>query len=249
MSFNLFRAKAAYPATAPGVRIYAIGDIHGRYDLLIGLFREIEAHQRSLPPVPSTCLIFLGDFVDRGAQSAQVVELLRRLGRNYRNIICLAGNHEDVMLRALQHDPVAMRAWLRMGGDATLQSYGIVTEDRSDADLVEVARREVPADHVAWLAGLPTSTRSGGYFFCHAGIRPGVSLRRQNRADMLWIRDDFLDDTRRHECVIVHGHSIEDEVQMRTNRIGIDTGAYRTGVLSAICLEGTDRKIIAAGTL
>lgn len=231
----------------PVPRIYAIGDIHGRYDLLTQLLHRIEVHKDSLPPAASTYLIFLGDYVDRGPDSCRVVAILRKLSELHRNVICLAGNHDDMMVRVMRNNHIALRAWLRMGGDATLESYGVAVAGMGEAALMEEAHRCVPKEHVEWLAGLPISVRLGGYFFCHAGIRPGVSLRRQGRDDMLWIREDFLEDDRRHECVVVHGHSMENEVQIRANRIGVDTGAYRTGILSAICLEGARQDVIATG--
>jgi serine/threonine protein phosphatase 1 len=162
-------------------------------------------------------------------------------------LIVLMGNHEEAMLRALQREPGMLRAWMRIGGDATLRSFGLTPPAREE-DQTEFIRRigqVVPPQWLDWMRALPLVARSGDYFFCHAGIRPGVPLNRQSRADLLWIRDEFLEDPEPQGVVVVHGHSISAEVELRSNRIGIDTGAYKTGVLTALYLEGTRRDIIS----
>ncbi len=235
------------PSTESGDRVYAIGDIHGRHDLLTNLLDRIGEHTESLPPSRSLHIVFLGDIVDRGPQSAEALELLYDLHSSSDSVIVLLGNHEEAMLQALDGDLDSLRAWMGVGGDATARSFGLepLRPDEDPRGYLRRLRAAVPRDWVSWLKRLPLSARSGDYFFCHAGVRPGIPLRRQSRGDLLWIREDFLDDPADHGAVIVHGHSIELEVSIRHNRIGIDTGAYRTGILTALYLEGERREVIS----
>jgi serine/threonine protein phosphatase 1 len=238
------------PSTDAGERIYAIGDVHGCIDLLKHLLDRIGEHARTLPPTRSLYLILIGDVIDRGPHSADVLALLYDLHRQNANVITLLGNHEAAMLEALAGDVDAFRQWIAVGGAETLQSFGVEPRRSGEhpRDYLMRARRAIPPGWLTWLSNCPLSVRSGDYFFVHAGIRPGVALDRQTRQDMLWIREDFLPDQRHHGAVIVHGHTITRSVERRANRIGIDTGAYRSGVLSAIYLEGRDYKVIAAST-
>ncbi|MEP9401769.1 metallophosphoesterase family protein [Sphingomonas sp. VNH70] len=235
------------PSTDSGERIYAVGDIHGRYDLLRQMIDRIGEHSATLPPPRSLHIVFIGDLIDRGRQSAQVLEFLHDLQTRSDRVIVLLGNHEEAMLRALDGDVATLRGWMGVGGRETLESFGIapLEEGEDVRDFLRRMRAAIPRRWVQWLQRLPLTARSGDYFFCHAGIRPGVPLRRQAREDLLWIRDDFLEDERAHGAVIVHGHSIEPSVQLRANRIGIDTGAYRTGVLSAVYLEGERSEVLS----
>lgn len=235
------------PSTDSGERIYAIGDIHGRYDLLQLLIERIGEHSRALPPVRALYIVLIGDLVDRGPQSAEVLAMLYDLQRRNGDVIVLLGNHEEAMLQALDGDIDALRRWLKVGGDTTLASFGVgpMQRDQDVHDYLALMRRAVPKAWVVWLRHLPLSVRSGDYYFVHAGVRPGVALDRQVRNDMLWIRDDFLTDERDFGAVVVHGHSITRDVDIRRNRICIDTGAYRTGLLSAIYLEGEKRGVLA----
>lgn len=245
------RADPPAPRTAEAERIYAIGDVHGRFDLLTGLLEKIERHSAALPEPGSQHVIMLGDLVDRGDSSARVLEYLYNVQRQTDRLIVLMGNHEELMLRALNGEPEMLRAWMRIGGAATVRSFGLEPPER-DGDHAAYLRRlatVVPEEWVSWLSSLPLSARSGDYFFCHAGIRPGVPLKRQKRTDLLWIRDEFLDDRENHGAVVVHGHSIATEVEIHANRIGIDTGAYQTGVLTALYLEGDRQEIISATSL
>jgi len=242
-------ARYSPPRTAEGERIYAVGDVHGRLDLLTELLEKIDRHSRSLPDPRTQHVILLGDLIDRGEQSSQVVDYVYNIQKKTDQLIVLMGNHEELMLRALNSEYGIFRAWMRIGGDATLRSFGMEPPPRG-GDYELYARRfaaTIPQQWVAWLSRLPYSARSGDYFFCHAGIRPGVPLKRQKKADLLWIRDEFLDDRQEHGAVVVHGHSIADEVEYCGNRIGIDTGAYRTGVLTALYLEGDRQEILATG--
>lgn len=235
------------PATAQGERIYAIGDIHGRLDLLQDLLDRIEKHMAYLPPVRSVHIVVLGDMVDRGPDSAAVLRYLHNVQRTTDRLIVLQGNHEELMLRGLAGEPGMLRAWMRIGGNATLRSFGIEPPHRDDDQRAAIADilKVIPANLIEWIRTLPLTARSGDYLFCHAGIRPGVSVKRQKKADLLWIRDEFLEDPQDHGVMVVHGHSVSADVEMRGNRIGIDTGAYRTGVLTALYLEGEDRQIIS----
>lgn len=235
------------PSVESGDRVYAIGDIHGRFDLLQCILEKIGEHSAALPPAKSLHLVFLGDIIDRGPDSAKVLELLYSLERKSNRVIVLLGNHEEAMLQALKGDLNAFRSWLAFGGEETLRSFDVAPRANGEdlRDYLARARSAVPAHWTSWLARLPLSVRSGDYLFVHAGVRPGTALHRQAREDLLWIRADFLDDLRDHGAVIVHGHSIEPEVAIRENRIGIDTGAYRTGILTALYLEGDRQEILS----
>lgn len=244
------QAKGAGPAeTADDERIYAIGDIHGCYDLLRGLLDKIAQHQASLPRPSRLRLVILGDFIDRGPASARVIQLLRSAGENTDALTVLLGNHEEMMLNALAGDAEAKHAWLRHGGEATLASFGL---DPADVQSIEaraaaaMMREAVTQPVIDWLRTRPVMARSGDYVFCHAGLRPGVPIADQARDDLLWIRDDFLKaDAPIERSVVVHGHSIAASVEQYPHRIGIDTGAYRTGILTAIYLEGSARAILS----
>lgn len=238
------------PSTAPGDRVYAIGDIHGRYDLLRKLLDQIEDHTATLPPAKSIHVILLGDLIDRGPDSARVLKLAYDVQRKTRNLFVLLGNHEELMIRALSGEPGMVGAWMKLGGRATLRSFGIEPPE-GDYDLRAFTRQvssAIPGEILEWLKALPLSARSGDYFFCHAGVRPGVALKRQVANDLLWIRDGFLDSEVDHGAVIVHGHSVATDVQLRYNRIGIDTGAYRTNLLTGLYLEGEQCEILSART-
>lgn len=236
------------PSTDSGERIYAIGDVHGRYDLLQLLIERIGEHSRGLPPVRSLYIVLIGDLVDRGPQSAEVLAMLYDLQRRNSDVIVLLGNHEEAMIQALDGDIDVLRRWLKVGGDATLASFGIgpIQRDQDAHDYLGIVRRAVPKAWMTWLRHLPLSVRSGDYYFVHAGVRPGIALDRQVRDDLLWIRNDFLQDERDFGAIVVHGHSITADVDIRSNRICIDTGAYRTGVLSAIYLEEGRQDILTA---
>lgn len=151
------------------------------------------------------------------------------------------------MLRAIDGEPGVMKAWLRFGGDATLRSFGIEppTGDFDLPSLTRAIKKAVPDHWVEWLRKRPISARSGDYFFCHAGVRPGVDLKKQTRTDLLWIRDDFLAHDDSLGVVVVHGHSITPDVELRHNRIGIDTGAYRTEMLTAVYLAGQECHVLS----
>lgn len=237
------------PNTESGERIYAVGDVHGCYDLLRDLLDRIGEHHSALPPASALHIVFLGDIVDRGPDSRKVMELLYDLQQRSARIVVLLGNHEEAMLQALGGDLDMLSSWMKVGGAATVRSFGLEPFHRGDdaADYLRRLRATIPSEWIAWLRALPLTARSGDYFFCHAGIRPGVALRRQSRDDLLWIRDEFLDDERSHGAMIVHGHSIDPLVEFRPNRIGIDTGAYRTGELTALYLQDERYEVLSVG--
>jgi serine/threonine protein phosphatase 1 len=235
------------PSTAAGERLYAIGDIHGCYDLWLDLLARIEDHARALPPGPRPRLILLGDMIDRGPASRQVLNLAYEAQRQNGDITVLPGNHELMMLDAVSGRRGTMDLWLRSGGRDTLRSFGIDPPEGPfySKELVAALRAALPAEWLDWLQHLPLSVRSGDYFFCHAGVRPGVAIKRQVQRDLLWIRDEFVRDAGDHGLVIVHGHSRCRRVEVRHNRIGIDTGAYASGELSALYLEGSNRALLS----
>jgi serine/threonine protein phosphatase 1 len=231
------------PEGARGYRAYVIGDIHGRLDLLEDLLAKIHAELQHRP-ARKTLLVFVGDLIDRGPNSAQVIERLRTYKRGGVQPVFLLGNHEEVLLRIVEGDESLIWSWLQFGGLQCLQSYGVDPAHigrLSGPDLVQAVRAAVPASHVEFLESFIDSCRFGGYLFVHAGIRPGVELEQQSQSDLRWIREPFLFDDTDHGFVVVHGHTISEDVEELPNRIGIDTGAYRTGVLTAIAIEGAKR--------
>jgi len=230
-------------AVPEGRRVYAVGDIHGRRDLLDRLLALIDADDAARSPA-DTELIFLGDLVDRGPDSRGVVERLLQLSRAGGKIRFLMGNHEDVFVRAVRGDARSLRFLTRIGGRETLYSYGISPDQYRDVDFEELAAllaRKVPAAHVEFLARFESWIEIGDYIFVHAGVRPGIAMADQSRGDLCWIREEFLDHRDSFGKMVIHGHSITGDVDERANRIGIDTGAYATGRLTAIGLEGTER--------
>jgi len=241
--------SAPVPATlAPDRRVYAIGDIHGRRDLLDALLDQVRADDaaRGKDGI-DTSVVLLGDLIDRGPESAGVVRRAMA-GIDWGTLIVLKGNHEAAMIDGLDTDRDMLRLWLEQGGDAALASWGVDEDVIRDAPLdalVTAAHAAIPAAELAWLAARPLSYRCGDYYFVHAGIRPGVPLDEQTPRDAMWIRDSFLTSTRDHGVMVVHGHTRTIDVEQPGNRIGIDTGAYATGRLTALGLEGTDRWIMA----
>lgn len=226
-----------------GERVYAIGDVHGRSDLLDMLLSTIDADDAARGAARTT-LVFLGDLVDRGPDSAGVVDRLLRLSRSRANVRFLLGNHEEVFLRAVRGDRKALRFLLKFGGRETVLSYGVSEDQYRDSDFDELAAMiatKVPEEHVAFLSGFEDIIEIGDYAFVHAGVRPGVPLAEQSVSDLRWIRGDFLDCRESLGKMVVHGHTISNDADICANRIGIDTGAYLTGRLTAIGLEGTDR--------
>lgn len=220
-----------------GSRVYAIGDVHGRADLLRETVTKIDKH-RADHPIANALEIFLGDYIDRGPSSFDVIELLStRVGGG---TICLKGNHEAFLLRFLK-DPSIINEWQRCGGLETLVSYGLEPslnlsledQERLAASLAD----RLPEHHHNFLTALPLSFVLGDYFFVHAGVRPGVALSDQRAEDLLWIREDFLRYEGSFGKVVVHGHTPVTEPEIRNNRINIDTGAFATGNLTCAVFE------------
>ena len=226
-----------------GRRAYAIGDIHGRLDLLKQLLALIEDDVRNRQPARCS-LVFLGDLVDRGPDSAGVVEFLRTYRPAFARTIFLMGNHEEVMTRALGGEESLFTQWMKFGGAECAQSYGAdpqALRRMSPAAAIAKLKALVPRAHLEFLGGFGDTVTFGNYLFVHAGIRPGATLADQSVTDLHWIREPFLHDERDHGYVVVHGHTICEEIEILPNRIGIDTGAYRTGVLSALAIEESER--------
>jgi serine/threonine protein phosphatase 1 len=225
-----------------GLRVYAIGDIHGRLDLLLGLHEKLVEDARSCSDLEQR-IIYLGDYIDRGPSSKEVLETVRTVRPGGLPVTPLLGNHEAMMLRFLE-DCSAGPEWFTYGGLATLMSYGVNPKGGGSAEekLESVQRalaEKLPAVQREFLMGLPTHTAVGDYFFAHAGVRPGIRLDQQKDSDLIWIRDEFLRSNEFHGKVVVHGHSYKTEPEVMSNRIGIDTGAYATGRLTCLVLEGT----------
>lgn len=248
---RLFRRSApvAHAHTIPdGHRIYAVGDLHGRLDLLEMLLGEIRRDEACRPKA-RTLVIFLGDLVDRGPDSRGVIERLIRLREEGTEAKFLLGNHDEVFLKAASGDLKATRMLTRIGGRETILSYGISPEEYQSCDFEELTKMlagKVPARHIEFLSSFDDYAEVGDYLFVHAGVRPGVAIAEQSLADLRWIRHEFLGSKVSHERLVIHGHSISDEVDVRSNRIGIDTGAFASGRLTAIGLEGSDRWFLAA---
>lgn len=224
-----------------GWRAYAVGDIHGRLDLLDQLLAEIHA-QLARRPAHKVLLVFVGDLIDRGPNSAEVIERLRTYRRDGVKTMFLLGNHEEVLLRILGGEAELITKWRWFGGAECLKSYGVDPSQltgRSEQEALEIVRNAIPKEHKEFLESFVDTCRFGDYLFVHAGIRPGVEVDQQRQTDLRWIREPFLLDDTDHGFVVVHGHTISPEVELMPNRIGIDTGAYRTGVLTALAIEGS----------
>jgi serine/threonine protein phosphatase 1 len=223
-----------------GQRLYAIGDVHGCDRQLAALHAAIAADIAAAPPAAVT-LIHLGDYVDRGPGSADVLERLRRpLPLPGAAVVTLVGNHEAMLLDACAPDahPGALPFWLENGGAATLRSYGGSVED--------APWELVPEAHLALLRACPLSFAAGDYLFVHAGVRPGVPLDRQDPFDLIWIREPFLSFSGPLDRIIVHGHTPVLEPEIRPHRIGIDTGACYGGPLTCLVLEGAGMRFLSA---
>jgi serine/threonine protein phosphatase 1 len=230
------------------LRLYVIGDVHGRADLLLRM-RDLVQEDIGRQPVPQSTIILLGDYVDRGPSSMQVVELLASGTLFQHRVIALRGNHEDMLLGFAQDQRGAL-LWRHNGGVETLHSYGVDVQafriGQAVRETGQSFRARLPAAHRDFLAGLPTSCEIGDYYFCHAGVRPGVPLTAQSEADLLWIRDEFLASQADFGKIVVHGHTPVVQPQILPNRINVDTGAYISNRLTCLVLEGETYRFLFA---
>ena len=246
MSVSLGEARAPV-----GLRIYAVGDVHGCLAQLRHMLAMIDADLQQRP-VEDHRVIFVGDYSDRGPDSKGVVYALMGLTARDKRVICLRGNHDMFVHNFLrdphEHGPM----FYRNGGAATLRSYGSRARD-AFPEPVELHQVHVFAEllvnwhHLNFLGHLPTSVSFGDYFFCHAGVRPGVPLDEQSDDDLVWIRDDFLGHKGLYEKVIIHGHTSRSNIDVQPNRINLDTKCHASGTLSAVVLEGPDHRFLQTG--
>jgi serine/threonine protein phosphatase 1 len=226
------------PRLPERVRIYAVGDVHGRADLLDQVFSRIDSDLAAY----SDChpiQVFLGDYIDRGPSSRAVLERLVKRSSTH-EIVCLKGNHETYIFQFLQK-PAVLAEWRQLGGLETLMSYGLKPSVNADAaeqvELANALAAVLPNQHRRFLRTLSSSFTCGDFFFVHAGVKPGIPLKKQREEDLLWIRDDFLLCEDDFGKIIVHGHTPVREPDIRPNRINIDTGAYATGRLTCLIIE------------
>ncbi len=246
---SIFGADSQEGPTLPdGLRLYVIGDIHGRLDLLTGLFEKITVHNDASQSEDIEIIeIFLGDYIDRGLQSKEVVEWLCSSKPIGNTRIFLKGNHEATLLSFLD-DPDILNAWSHFGGLETLSSYGVDLKPLRQMNGLEQIQksfaRQLPAEHLRFFQNLQLSVNFGDYFFVHAGIRPGIPLEEQREEDMLWIREPFLESDANHGKIIVHGHTPVNEPELWSNRINIDTGAFLTNKLTCLVLEKSSKKCL-----
>jgi serine/threonine protein phosphatase 1 len=253
---KLLRPGASRPLSAipAGHRVYAVGDIHGRADLFARLIKAIDVDDRRRNALlgphgtpPETTVILLGDLIDRGPDSRGVVDLAARWGEQ-RNVRVLMGNHEEMFLKSLDNVEV-LRQFLRFGGRETVLSFDVDHKVYAEATYEEVQammHKHIPPEMIDYIRGFENSIHIGDYLFVHAGIRPGTALDTQTVEDLRWIREPFLSHPHDLGAVIVHGHTITTDPVVRDNRLGIDTGAYQSGRLSAVMLEGEERWAIQA---
>lgn len=245
---RLFKSKPqpVTPYFPEDTRVYCIGDIHGCLDLLKKLHKKITNHSKDYKGTKK--LIYLGDYVDRGPDSKGVIDHLLSEPLAGFDITYLRGNHEQSILEFLA-EPVKTRAWLNYGGLETLLSYGVRLEKlpSNDNDLFYLRNQlegRFPKSHHEFISNTKFFHDEGSYYFCHAGIKPGTPLENQQPSDLMWIRDKFISSTQHHEKIIVHGHTISDEVDTQPNRTGIDTGAYASGKLTCLVLEGNRQRTL-----
>ncbi len=235
------RSRRRLAQVPQGIRLYAIGDVHGRADLLAQLLAEIDADLRA-HPAAREMQIFLGDYVDRGPDSRGVLDLLVARSERHETIF-LKGNHE-VLFEEFLRNPESFATWRDVGGIDTLLSYGIRPSSNPDAaEQTVLAQRladVLPPAHRQFLESLKRSFTCGDFFFVHAGVRPGVPLSQQTDDDLFWIRDEFLLSDEKFGKIIVHGHNPVMDVEFHSNRINIDTGAFVTGRLSCLRIESDE---------
>lgn len=239
------RVRGRRPSLPAELRIYAIGDIHGRLDLLDELLARISS-DIALRPTARPLYIFLGDYIDRGSASRETIDRLIEHGKTHKSVF-LKGNHELIAIKCLS-DRGLFDQWLRLGGLETLVSYGVPAETLANgkqiAELQSAFHGALPQAHFRFFRDLKNSFECGDFFFAHAGVKPNVELSRQKENDLLWIRGEFLTSTDDFGKIVVHGHTPTHEIEVAPNRINIDTGAFATGRLSCLVLEGEELSVI-----
>lgn len=239
------RLNGRHPTLPSGVRVYAIGDIHGRLDLLDPLLAQID-EDMSARPVAKAIFVFLGDYIDRGPSSRETIDRLIAHGET-KECIFLKGNHEQIAIKCLS-DRSLFDHWMRLGGVDTLISYGV--SPKPSPDEMQVVRLQaafhdaLPQAHFRFFRDLQASFSCGDFFFVHAGVRPSVELSRQKESDLLWIRDEFLSSNENFGKIVVHGHTPTREVDVASNRINIDTGAFATGRLTCLVVDEASLSVI-----
>jgi serine/threonine protein phosphatase 1 len=227
-------------------RVYVVGDIHGRLDLLDRMIKKIEWDLEE-NPVDDALTVTLGDYVDRGPESRGVLD---RLACNPfpTTYIALKGNHE-VLLEAFLRDPMVASQWRRFGGVETLHSYGVsisaIMIGKGFDEASDKFRKSIPEKHFQFLRSLKLSLPIGQYFLCHAGVRPGIPLEHQRTEDLLWIREEFMNSNISFGKIVVHGHTPVASPEVLPTRINIDTGAFATGRLTCLVLEGSGRRFLS----
>ena len=239
------RVRGRRPSLPAELRIYAIGDIHGRLDLLNELLARISS-DITLRPTARPLYVFLGDYIDRGSASRETIDRLIEHGKTHESVF-LKGNHELIAIKCLS-DRGLFDQWLRLGGLETLVSYGVPAETLANgkqiAELQSAFHSALPQAHFRFFRDLKNSFECGDFFFAHAGVKPNVELSRQKENDLLWIRGEFLSSKDDFGKIVVHGHTPTREIEVGPNRINIDTGAFATGRLSCLVLEGEELSVI-----
>jgi len=239
--------SARRPGLPPGERVYAVGDIHGRADLAEEMQDLIAAHSADRPP-GLVSVVWLGDYIDRGPSSRRVVDLLIAFADRPLRSVFLMGNHEDAMLRFLA-DPAEGPQWCGFGGVDTLRSYGVAVGNARKSLTYGEARSALlaalPPLHQEFFLSLKFSHVIGEFFFCHAGVRPGVALYAQAPHDLIWIRDEFLEWPNDFGMMIVHGHTPVGKPELLPNRVNVDTGAFATDRLTCAVIEGSQIEFLS----
>ena len=257
--WRALRRPAVPPLTGPaslpaGIRLYAVGDVHGHIAELDALLDKIRSDHQRRGPVSSALLVFLGDYIDRGPDSKAVISRLLDLsspaGGGF-TCHCLMGNHEASLLQFLDN-PQQSELWFQYGALETLASYGVSpltghSRPERRTDMRDQLLAALPSSHLDFFRSLPPCLHLGEYLFVHAGIRPGLLPEEQAPDDMIWMREPFLSSTANHGVMVVHGHTITEKPDLQKNRIGIDTGVYESGCLTALGLEGTQQWLLQAG--
>jgi serine/threonine protein phosphatase 1 len=245
IGIEVLEVQGRRPSLSAGLRIYAVGDIHGRLDLLDELLSRVNADV-ALRPTPKPVFVFLGDYIDRGPCSCETIDrLIEHSGRN--ECVFLKGNHEQIAIKCLS-DPALFDRWMRLGGVETLVSYKVAPANLANGkqivELQSAFHGALPQAHLRFFRDQQTSFTCGDFFFAHAGVKPRIELSHQAENDLLWIRDEFLSSNEDFGKIVVHGHTPTREIEVRPNRINIDTGAFATGTLTCLVIEEASLSVI-----